>query len=71
MTTLEEIGSRLRKAREAAKITQASLAEELGCARVNVSQWESGTNGMTVSKVATICRKLKISADWLLGLVKK
>jgi SOS-response transcriptional repressor LexA len=37
------IGQRIRRARKAAELTQAQVADGLGVSRVSVTQWESGT----------------------------
>ena len=59
---------RLREVREDADMTQAELAHILGTTRQQVGKYEAGTQEMTVSKLATICQTLGVSADYLLGL---
>lgn len=59
---------RLRQLREDKDLTQADLAAILGTARQQVTKYETGRQEMTVSKLATLCRALGVSADYLLGL---
>lgn len=70
MTTLEKIGRRILKAREAQKMTQQQLAKKLGCSRVNVCLMETGKSGTATTKIPALCRALRISADHLFGLAK-
>lgn len=39
-----DIGKKLRDARNAAKLTQESVAESLGVSRQSVSNWETGVS---------------------------
>lgn len=59
---------RLREIREDADLTQADVAAILRTTRQQVGKYETGTQEMTVSKLAAICRALGVSADYLLGL---
>lgn len=59
---------RLREARLRAGLTQAALAESLGVTRPLVSQWESGETTPGLAHLTGLCRRLSVSADWLLGL---
>jgi transcriptional regulator with XRE-family HTH domain len=43
--TLDEIGSRLREARKARRLSQGELAQSLGMSRATVSAIENGTVG--------------------------
>lgn len=50
------MGEKLRKARQAAGMTQAQLAEAIGCKQKDVSRWEAGREPgvLTVKKMAQV-----------------
>lgn len=60
------MGSRIRKARQAAGISQADLAEALGITRSACSQWESdqGT-GPRRERLEVLAAELGVSYEWL------
>lgn len=47
---------------------QEDLAKVLNTTKQQIYKYEKGTQEMTVSKAAKICKHYKISADELLGL---
>lgn len=51
-----------------AEVTTDQLARALGCTRPNVSHYRHGTRTPDPETLAKICRRLHISADWLLGI---
>lgn len=61
-----EIGSRIKKAREAAGFTQDRFAELIGMGTKNVSAIERGAVGVSLSSIKKICQVLSISSDDLL-----
>lgn len=62
-------GARLRAAREAAHLDQIDLAVELGFrSHQAVSHIECGRRGIDVDRLSTAARRLRVSADYLLGL---
>lgn len=61
-----EIGNRIKKAREAAGLTQDGFAELIGMGTKNVSAIERGAVGVSLSSIKKICQVLSISSDDLL-----
>lgn len=67
---MEEIkkcmGTRLKKAREEAKITQQALADYIGLSRAAIAQWETGnTKNIRPENLFKAAEKLSKSAKWL------
>lgn len=62
------IGENIRKARKAAGMSQAELAERLKVRQKDVSRWENGAHMPSLEIFAEICRQLDASADEVLGL---
>jgi len=59
-----EVGTRIRAARRALRLTQAQLAEKVGVRRLAVFQWEAGqARPMAVARLA---EALLVTADFLL-----
>lgn len=61
---LREIGDKLRKAREAAGLTQMELANRVGADRATISHYEGGTGGyMGGAMMYRICEELRIELN--------
>lgn len=58
---------RLKEFRKENNLTQAKLAEILCTTQSNIAEYERGTNIIATPYLYTICKKYKISADYLLG----
>lgn len=71
----ETFGSRLRRARETAKLSQDQLAAACknrggeGVTRSAVSYWESDKEKPSFDNLVAIAQKLNVSIDYLVGLV--
>ncbi|MEA4927544.1 MAG: S24 family peptidase [Candidatus Limiplasma sp.] len=63
-----EIGSKIRKLREAKNLSQKEFARLIGVSNSRVSNWEMGINRPDVDILSTICDVLEVSADALLDL---
>lgn len=63
-------GAELRKARQAANLTQENLAFEAGVDRTYVSQLENGRKSPTLDVVFRLCNALGISASELVARVE-
>lgn len=63
-----EIGNRIRKYREEAKLSQTQLAEQIGVSNSRVSNWEQGLNRPDADMLAEICKALNVSPSLLLGI---
>lgn len=57
------MGEKLRAARKAAGLTQAQLAEAIGCKQKDVSRWEAGLIEPGVLTVKKIAQVLHCSMD--------
>lgn len=62
-------GERLREARNKAGLTQDDLAVRTGVGKSQIQRYERGASDPTADYVARIAKALRISSDWLLGLV--
>lgn len=64
----ERLGATARKARLARRLTQADVAERVGCSTEFYARIERGKTLPSVPTLAAIARALTVSADALLGL---
>ena len=51
------MGEKLKRARKAAGLSQADLAEKVGCRQKDISRWESGLHepgALTLKKMAQV-----------------
>lgn len=62
-----EFGERLMKARDKAGIKSVVLARRLNVHVNSVYRWEAG-NTPRIAMIPEMCRLLRVSADWLLGV---
>ena len=63
----KEIGKRLKHFRKENDITQIELAEFLNTTHSTIAGYESGKTMILTSFAYQICKKYKISLDWLCG----
>lgn len=63
-----QIGLRIRKFREANKMTQKQLADKIGVTGSRVSNWEQGIHRPDVDILANICTALNVSPSELLDI---
>src|SRR5437016_4858102 len=66
--TDEPIGERLARLRRERGITQAELADALGLAQPNISDYERGILRLNADLILKLTGILKVSADELLGI---
>ena len=64
--TYYEIGERIRKARQEARISQEELAEFAGISCSYISDIEAGKRNFSVDVLMKISEALQVSADWIL-----
>ena len=57
----QQLGSRIRAARESAGLTQRQLAECVGVARSQVSAWENGHSPMYVEDLVLLARSCHLT----------
>jgi len=62
-------GDRLKRTREAARLTQTELAERVGAGTNQIYRYEKGETDPSAEVLAALAKELGVSADWLLGLV--
>ena len=60
---------RLKEFRKERKVTQEKLAEDLGCSRSAISEYENNKRLITTYHIYDICKIYNISADYLLGKI--
>lgn len=56
--------------RDSQNITQKDMADYLGIKQQQYSRYEKGINVMPVTYLPKICKRLGVSADYILGLSK-
>ena len=66
-----ELGRRLQKYRENAKVTQKQMADACGCSKNYLSAVERGINKVNVSVLTGYARTLGMSLDELAGFETK
>ena len=59
------IGKHLRLLREQKKITQSDLAKLLNTSQSTISSYESGKTTILTAFLYSICKRYKVSADWI------
>ena len=62
------IGERLSETRKDHEETQSDLASALGVSLSTVRTWEQDKNAPGHEMLVTICKRYKVSSDYLLGL---
>lgn len=62
----KKIASRIKEARKAAGMSQARLAEIMGCAQQNIAYLESGSNSLTVKSLQEVANALNCDLNVLL-----
>ncbi len=61
--TQEEIGKRLRAARDAAGLSRANLGEKTGISPKSIEKFEAGTQEVSVMRLRKICAVLKVDPE--------
>ena len=62
----KDIGKKIQKARKAADLSQAALAEACGISDSFLGHIERGTRKMSLETLVTLCKVLNLSCDYLL-----
>lgn len=60
------LGARIRKAREARRLSQADVGRHFAISAKAVSMWERDKNSVDPDRLPALARLLQISTDWLL-----
>ena len=66
----KESGKRLKEFRKEKKLTQNKLADILNTTHSTITDYERGRYYIATPFLYTICKKYKISADYLLGKIE-
>ena len=66
-----EVGKRLKSFRKENKLTQVKLAEVLNTVHPVITNYENGKHLIATPFLYMVCKKYKISADYLLGKIDK
>lgn len=65
---MNNIGDRIREARELRKLSQGDLAERVGLHPAAISHFETGKRRPSVGNLVKLCTALCVSSDFLLGM---
>ena len=63
-----EIGTKLKELRQELGLSQTAFATSIGVTQDSISLWEQNKRIPDTVYIVEICKKYKISADYLLGL---
>lgn len=63
--TPENVGKRIRAARERAEVTQDYIAKRLGMSRAGIAQWEGGVTSPSIEKVDQVAKLTGTTPQWL------
>ena len=61
-----QIGEQIKQAREAARLTQEQLAEQVDVSPQYVSDLERGVVGISISTLKRVCSTLNVTSDQIL-----
>ena len=64
--SMSQIGSHIKKARQREGLTQETLAESIDVTSQYLSDLERGLVGTSISTLMKICRRLNVTADYIL-----
>ena len=62
------VGTRIKQARHATKVSQTELGQALGVSFQQVQKYEKGSNRVSAGALQIIAERLKVPVPWLLGL---
>ena len=62
-----DVGKRIRKLRNARKMTQEECAERIGVTKSTISSYENGSRLPSYDVLVKIAQIFKVSTDYLLG----
>jgi transcriptional regulator with XRE-family HTH domain len=66
MSSLHEIGARIRSARQEQGLTQDELAQAIGVSRSAVAQWETGRAGQVMANLTRVATALDVGVEHLM-----
>ena len=62
----EQIGKRIRQARQAKRFTQSELSEQIHMNPKTLTQLERGKIALSITSLINLCKALTVSADYIL-----
>jgi transcriptional regulator with XRE-family HTH domain len=62
------VGTRIKQARHAAKVSQTELGQALGVTYQQVHKYEIGSNRVSAGALQIVAQRLKVPVPWLMGL---
>jgi transcriptional regulator with XRE-family HTH domain len=62
------VGTRIKQARHAAKVSQTELGQALGVTFQQVQKYVKGSNRVSAGALQIIAQRLKVPVPWLMGL---
>ena len=62
------VGTRIKQARHATKVSQTELGQALGVSFQQVQKYEKGSKRVSAGALQIIAERLKVPVPWLLGL---
>jgi transcriptional regulator with XRE-family HTH domain len=62
---IDEIGDRLRRTREAMRLTQASWCRLVGIEQQAWNNYERGARRISIDQALKVCRATGVSLDWI------
>jgi DNA-binding XRE family transcriptional regulator len=62
---LVEIGERLAATRDAVGLTQQGFADQFGCSRSAIANWEIGRSLPDIHTMMRFCERYEIPLDWV------
>lgn len=66
----DQFPTKLKEARKSCNMTQDEIAKELGIARGNIANYETGRREPDLETLAKLANYYNVSTDWLLGIGK-
>lgn len=63
--------NRIIEARKKAGLSQTQIANELMIPQQQYSRYEKGDNELPIRYLIQLCKILKVSADWVLGITSE
>jgi transcriptional regulator with XRE-family HTH domain len=64
---LEQVGQRIREARERLGLTQEALGRLIGRTQYSISQYESGSRAIAITELPTLAQVLEVPIGYFFG----
>lgn len=67
LNQLEQVGQRIRDARERLGLTQEALGQLIGRTQYSISQYESGSRAIAITELPALARALNVPINYFFG----